>query len=232
MVISQARTATRRQREREAREGAILAAARDLFLRNGIAATTVDDVARACQLAKGTLYLYFSSKDEIAFAVLLEATEDLLAALRESLDPDASALEQLQRLAVAYHRHFLARPEAFRFMFALPHEAYAGRVGEDLLDRWAAAGNATLGLVAGLLRRADAAGDLDVDDPWSTAVALWSALTGVIVIPSEEVRRPFIGDVDVEALVLRTVQSLLDGLRPGERRNPWKRARHDERRTT
>jgi AcrR family transcriptional regulator len=227
MVTSQPGTAARRQREREARERAILTAARDLFLRNGIAATTMADVARASELAKGTLYLYFSSKDEIAFAVLLEATEDLLAALRESLDPNAPAVEQLQRLAVAYYRHFLARPEAFRYMFALPHEAYTGRVGEDLLDRWAAAGKAPLCLVAGLLRRADAAGDLAVDDPWSTAVALWSALTGVIVIPSEEVRRPFIGDVDVEALVLQTVQSLLDGLRPAQRPNRWKGAQRD-----
>ncbi len=228
MVISTVGTATRRRREREARERAILAAARHLFLRNGIAATTMDDVARACELAKGTLYLYFSSKDEIAFAVLLEATEDLLAALSASLEPDAPAVDQLLRLAVAYYRHFQARPEAFRYMFALPHEAYAGRVSEDLLERWAAAGKAALSLVADLLRRANAAGDLDVDDPWSTAVALWSALTGVIVIPSEEVRQPFVGIVDVEALVLQTVQSLLGGLRPAEQQSRRKGERHDD----
>jgi hypothetical protein len=66
------------------------------------------------------------------------------------------------------------------------------------------------------VERAGAAGELRVAEPWATAVALWSAVTGVIAIPSQEVRRPFIGDVDVEQLTIDSVRALLRGLRPAE----------------
>ncbi|MFQ5472565.1 MAG: TetR/AcrR family transcriptional regulator, partial [Dehalococcoidia bacterium] len=175
---------TRRQREREARERAILTAARDLFLAKGIPATTVDDIARACDLAKGTIYLYFSSKDEIAFALLIQTTDELLVDLQDSLDPSLPAVQQLERLALAYYRFFIAQPQSFRYMFIVPHEPYSGHVAEALLERWAVAGRAALGIVASLLERAAADGDLVVEDAWSTAVALWSAVTGVISIPT------------------------------------------------
>lgn len=43
----------------------ILDAARQCFVRHGIAGTTVDDIARGAGVAKGTVYLYYKSKDEI-----------------------------------------------------------------------------------------------------------------------------------------------------------------------
>ena len=201
-------------------------AARDLFLAGGIAATTMDDIARACDLAKGTLYLYFTSKDEIAFALLLQTTEELAVALRDSLDAAAPAVDQLELLARAYYRFFVAQPESFRYMFVVPHESYAGRVADGLVERWGAAGRVALGLVAALLEQGVAEGDLVVADPWSAAVALWSAITGVIVIPSQEVRRPFIGEVDVERLVVETVRSLLRGMRPTDGESRRKGGRH------
>jgi len=213
-MVTQARTARRRQREREDRERAILLAARDVFLQKGISATTMENIAAACELAKGTLYVYFRSKDEVAFALLLQATEELLATLQEALDPATPAVEQLERLAVTYYRFFVTQPESFRYMFVVPHESYSGRVRQELLDRWAATGRAALGVVSALLERATVEADLRVPDPWTAAVALWSAITGVIAIPSQDVRRPFIGDVDVEELTVATVRALLRGLRP------------------
>lgn len=200
---------------RQARERAILAAARELFLAKGVGGTTIDDVARSCSLAKGTVYLYFASKDEIAFALLLEGTRELVKALKDSVDPVASPMQQLERLALAYYRFFVSQPDSFRYMFVVPHESYSGRVAEELLEQWEAAGREALGLLADVLEKAAAQGDLEVADAWSTAVALWSAITGVIAIPSQDVRRPFLGDVDVERLLLEIVQALLKGMSTG-----------------
>ena len=47
------------------RRGQILDAARRMFARHGIEGATVDHIARAAHVAKGTIYLYFRSKDEI-----------------------------------------------------------------------------------------------------------------------------------------------------------------------
>ena len=47
------------------RRGQILEAARQNFIRHGLADTTVDGIARSAGVAKGTVYLYYRSKDEI-----------------------------------------------------------------------------------------------------------------------------------------------------------------------
>ena len=56
------RPETRWTRRKDARPAELLAAALDLFVERGYAATRLDDVARRAGVSKGTLYLYFESK--------------------------------------------------------------------------------------------------------------------------------------------------------------------------
>lgn len=64
--------APRRERRKEARPGELLDAALDLFVEKGYAATRVDDVAARAGVSKGTLFLYFPSKEELFKAVVRE----------------------------------------------------------------------------------------------------------------------------------------------------------------
>jgi AcrR family transcriptional regulator len=61
------------RRRKEARPGEILAAALDCFAERGFAATRLEDVAQRAGVTKGTLYLYFPSKEELFKAVVREA---------------------------------------------------------------------------------------------------------------------------------------------------------------
>ncbi|MDY6979980.1 MAG: TetR/AcrR family transcriptional regulator [Pseudomonadota bacterium] len=63
---------TRRRRRKEARPGEIIAAALDLFVEHGFAATRLDEVAKQAGISKGTLYLYFDSKEALFEAVVRE----------------------------------------------------------------------------------------------------------------------------------------------------------------
>lgn len=65
-----ASTAPRRVRRKEARPGELLDAALTLFVEKGYAATKVDEVAARAGVSKGTLFLYFSSKEELFKAVV------------------------------------------------------------------------------------------------------------------------------------------------------------------
>ena len=69
---SQTATATKRERRKEARPGELLEAALDLFVEKGFAATRVDEVAARAGVSKGTLFLYFPSKEELFKAVVRE----------------------------------------------------------------------------------------------------------------------------------------------------------------
>jgi len=60
------------ERRKDARPGELAAAALELFVERGFAATRLDDVAKRAGVSKGTLYLYFDSKDDLFKAVVRE----------------------------------------------------------------------------------------------------------------------------------------------------------------
>jgi AcrR family transcriptional regulator len=62
----------KRERRKEARPGELLDAALDLFVEKGFAATRAEEVAARAGVSKGTLFLYFPSKDELFKAVVRE----------------------------------------------------------------------------------------------------------------------------------------------------------------
>ena len=92
----------RRRREKEHRRQQILTAARTLLLKNGLSAISVNRIARQAELAVGTIYFYFRSKEEI-FAVLQEeGLELLLSDVRRALEDGGNASESLHNIAQAY----------------------------------------------------------------------------------------------------------------------------------
>ncbi len=62
----------KRERRKEARPGELLNAALDLFVEKGFAATRMEEVAARAGVSKGTVFLYFPSKDELFKAVVRE----------------------------------------------------------------------------------------------------------------------------------------------------------------
>ena len=64
--------AAKHARRKDARPGELLAAALTLFVEKGFAATRVEEVAKLAGVSKGTLFLYFASKEELFKAVVRE----------------------------------------------------------------------------------------------------------------------------------------------------------------
>ena len=60
----------KRERRKDARPGELLDAALELFVEKGFAATRAEEVAKQAGVSKGTLFLYFSSKEELFKAVV------------------------------------------------------------------------------------------------------------------------------------------------------------------
>ena len=75
--------ASTRQRRKEARPQELLDAALELFVERGFSATRSEDVAARAGVSKGTLYLYYPSKEELLKAVV---RENLGALIREGAD--------------------------------------------------------------------------------------------------------------------------------------------------
>jgi len=72
MSTAEAPSTPKRERRKQARPGELLDAALDLFVEKGFAATRVEEVAAHAGVSKGTLFLYFPSKEELFKAVVRE----------------------------------------------------------------------------------------------------------------------------------------------------------------
>lgn len=60
------------EEEREAVRRKIMDESRTLFARHGVRKTTIDDIARASDIGKGTVYLFFPSKEDLVFELIRE----------------------------------------------------------------------------------------------------------------------------------------------------------------
>src|SRR3954462_13160481 len=76
----------RRERRKEARPGELLDAALDLFVEKGFAATRAEEVAARAGVSKGTLFLYFPTKEELFKAVVRENMSGRFAEWEEEFE--------------------------------------------------------------------------------------------------------------------------------------------------
>ena len=88
------------ERRKDARPQELLAAALAHFVERGFAATKLDDVARSAGVSKGTLYLYFCSKEELFKAVVRESMLPLLGEVEDTIEQFDGSSEQLYRLVM------------------------------------------------------------------------------------------------------------------------------------
>jgi AcrR family transcriptional regulator len=83
----------------------ILAAAREVLGRRGFAEMTMEEIAGAAGVAKGTLYLYFQSKDELIQALITQVGELMLQdieAIVEASDPPPEKIRRVASLLLDY----------------------------------------------------------------------------------------------------------------------------------
>lgn len=115
MPTSRAKKPRWRRRPSE-RPTELLDAALAVFAENGLAGARVEDIAARAGVSKGTVYLYFSGKEELFREVVREKVAETLEGL-SSAAPPGDPVERLGRFVDAYWRH-LRRPH-FASMYRL-----------------------------------------------------------------------------------------------------------------
>ncbi len=94
-----------RSRRKDARPGEIVAAALASFADRGYAATKLEDVAAAAGISKGTIYLYFPTKEDLFRAVVRQAVlPNVAAAEADIASHTGSSADLLRMLAQRFLR--------------------------------------------------------------------------------------------------------------------------------
>ena len=150
----------KRQRRKDARPSEILEAGLALFAERGFAATRLEDVAKRAGIAKGTVYLYFSSKESLFEAALKDRMVSTMEGVGELTASFAGSTEELLRLVLARIYGQMIEGDAGVLLRILIGE---GDRFPDLVTLYReialAKGIATM---KGILKRAEARGELRV----------------------------------------------------------------------
>ena len=161
-----------RRRRKDARPAEVLAAALELFVDKGYAATRLEDVAARAGVAKGTLYLYFDSKEALFRAVVEQGIVPLFVAVEgEIADYRGSAAELLVTLLTRWQREVGATPYAGLYKLIIAEARNFPELSRYYHEAVIVRGRALLGEV---LRRGIANGELravDVDSAIDTLIA-------------------------------------------------------------
>jgi AcrR family transcriptional regulator len=105
------------RRRRQNRDAEVLDAAINVFCERGYAAATLQDVAQAVGMLKGSLYYYFDSKESLLFRILSDADEQVRVIFEEVLALEVTATERLRAFLLRHIQWYLNNLELARVTF-------------------------------------------------------------------------------------------------------------------
>ena len=166
-----------RRRRKEARPAELLEAALTQFVEKGFAATRSEEVARAAGVSKGTLYLYFPSKEELLKAVIQHFLgSEIEAGIADAAAAAGPTPQAMEELLVTWWKRIYEGPASGVFKLVMTEVRNFPEIGEFYVDRVVRPGEA---IVSGLLRRGIEQGEfrpVDID------VAVHSILMPMILL--------------------------------------------------
>jgi AcrR family transcriptional regulator len=149
-----------REQKKQKTRSAIMEAAVRLFSENGFEKTSIEQLARAAGIGKGTIYSYFQTKTEIFHAFCEDELDFIHSELLTKTDPDSPLIEQLMILYMGEFSLISKNKEFGRLL--LQHTVFPVETEylktRDIDDRW-------LALVFSIYRRAQERHELrnDID---------------------------------------------------------------------
>ncbi len=177
----------RKKEPRNVHRENIASAASDLFMKKGIAATSMDDIAKAAGYSKATLYVYFENKEEIVGILVLGSMKKLYDYIDSALAQQESTKSRYELIC----RGLVQYQEEFPFYFDmalskinidfenrnyLPEEKETYLVGEEINEKLR--DFLTAGMENGELRN-----DLEI---MPAILNFWGMLSGMIQLAANK----------------------------------------------
>jgi AcrR family transcriptional regulator len=171
----------RRKKEKENRKNSILKAARKLFFERGFKSVTVDLIAAKAEVSKGSIYLYFDSKEEIYTQILISANIERHKEIENFARQEGTASELLLKYARVYVDFFLENNELFRILMTFMLHAENMNLTEEQNTQLIHTTNENIRTISEILQKGVDAGEFsDRIDIRQGQNAIWGLLNGII----------------------------------------------------
>lgn len=164
--------------EKSDKESRIIQAATKLFARYGIRKTTIDDIAQEAGIAKGTIYLYFKSKEEIIAVSVKESTKEILTRISGAADKESTIAGKLKAIAlerINFHhemRELLGISKEIHFEI-LTYMQLTPEVSKEALNYF----QQEMKLVAQILQKGIDSGELEIPNIYIACYAFTTIVT-------------------------------------------------------
>lgn len=208
-------TLTPKQREIRLRELRILELALPMVASGGLAGLSMEFIAQELRTAKGTIYNHFPNKEEIVLALAVEAVDRRLDLFNEAVVMRATSRQRIAAIGIACEVYVDYLPDWFRAEQLIRHDSVWGKTSQKRQETLRTCETRCMHTVAGVVRDAIAAGDLELADSQRVediVFGLWSLTHGGLVLEATSPSLADLGIVDSRAAIRRNCNAMLDGL--------------------
>jgi AcrR family transcriptional regulator len=203
----------RRRREKEHRRSAILSAARKLFFEKGFKQVTVEHIARKSELSKGSIYLYFKSKEEIYTHILFTNIDKFNKQSEHLFHNQKTTSDLILEFANIYIDFFLSDREQFRIMMTFMLHTENLNLPETVNEQIIKATNNTVKIIETILQHGIDHGEFPSDiNLRQCRNAMWGLLNGIIslhLFTGKEANR----EERIRSTIQRSLAIFINGLK-------------------
>jgi len=161
------------------RKAQILNAAEGVFTKRGFNEARMDDIAEKTGLSKGTLYLYFKSKDDLIIAILERIFQREFRQLEDLQQDDSSASDAMLKLTDLITKEIVSMlrliPIIYNFLALAFRNKYVQRALKDYINRY-------LNILIPIIQRGIDAGEFRSVDAREVAIAAGAIIEGTMLL--------------------------------------------------
>ena len=213
-----------RRRRKEARPQELLDAALELFVEKGFAATRADEVATRAGVSKGTLYLYYPSKEDLLKAVIAQhLSERIAAGAEQAAQFTGTPGELLRSILVQWWTHVYESDASAVFKLVITEVRNFPEIAEFYTREVVEPGKQLTGRI---LARGIARGEFrKIDIPGAVMSLIFPMVMLCLHKHSLGACVPGVADVDPHAFVRQHIALVLNGLLVEPEAKPVRRGR-------
>ncbi len=171
----------KRKKEKENKKNTILRAARKLFFDRGFKFVTVDSIAAKAGVSKGSIYLYFDSKEEIYAQVLITDNIEHNKEIKKFADKEATAAQLLLEYSQIYINYFLEHNELFRILMTFMLQTEQMNLTKEQNAELIRTTNDNIKVISTIIQKGIDSGEFSpVIDIRQAQNAIWGLFNGII----------------------------------------------------
>lgn len=172
----------RKEREKESRKESIIDAAQKVFFEKGLLLSTMDEIAETAELAKGTLYLYYHSKEDLYLAVMMRGLTILHKMFEEVIHRKLPVVLTMVELTKTYTAFYERNKNYFRMLHFFNTPQFHKQVSDAMMQSCDGLNQSLWNIAIDIMKQGMAEKLFRTDlNPLEIALIMWSNATTLLM---------------------------------------------------